>query len=107
MGSGFRARHVLGNWIRPVRDDQGPVLSCHQRSRPADEIPHLGAQGAVRLPPAGHRGASEECNRELSLGGPGSQTIKNLQRANVKKISPPRSPECFLSAPAGNSQPTK
>ena len=87
--------------------DQLAVLPFSQRFGPLDEIPDLRAKGSIRLPPANNRGASEECNRELSLGGPGSQTIKNLQRANVKKISPPRSPECFLSAPAGNSQPTK
>lgn len=87
--------------------DQLAVLPFSQRFGPLDEIPDLRAKGSIRLPPANNRGASEECNRELSLRGPGGETIKNLQSPSMKKIGPTRSPECFLSAPAGNSQPTK
>lgn len=43
--------------------DQGAVVLGHQRPCPADEIPHLGTESAVRLPPASDSGASEERNR--------------------------------------------
>ena len=73
--------------------DQRAVFSFHQRSCPADEIPHLSAKGAVRLPPAGNRGACEERDRKLALGGPGSEAIEHLQRPNVKEVRAPGATE--------------
>ena len=68
--------------------DQRSVFPFHQRSCPADEISHLSPEGAIRLPSASDRGASEKRDRELALGSPGSQAVEYLQCPHVKEIRP-------------------
>ena len=66
--------------------DQRAVFPFHQRPCLADEIPHLSPEGAIRLPSASDRRASEKRDRELALGSPGSQAVEYLQCPHVKDV---------------------
>ena len=86
MGSGFRARPVRGNGIRPVRVDQGPVFPCHQRSGPADEIPHLSAKSTVRPPASSDGSGPKDRFGKLALGGASGEAVEHLERPRVEQI---------------------
>ena len=81
LGHAFR-----GNGSRPVRVDQGSVFACHQRSSPADEIPHLSAKSTVRPPASSDGSGPKDRFGKLALGGASGEAVEHLERPRVEQI---------------------